>query len=148
VKTLSEDAFRKHYVNAGRRCWLLKTEQRLLSASVMTWLERTPPSVRKNHTCRDREHWYAFKLPPTPAILYSSGFRRPSPRFLVNDVGARAVGSVHGVFNAPAPSLLAAKLRRVDFASSSLRYGGDLLKIEVSQMNRLLDTYAQKKRTP
>ena len=140
LRTLSDAAFQKHYVSAGRRCWLLRTNQAKPAGAVLRWLEQAPVGVRTNHTCRDRKPWYRFNPPPVPSIVYSSGFREPGPRFVVNEVGARAVGSVHAIFDASHPKALAARLRDIDYESHRFRHAGRLMKIEVSQMNAILDT--------
>ena len=139
LTSLTEAAFKTYYVNAGRRCWLLKTDKPTLSTAVLTWLRQTPKSVRTNSTCRGRAPWYKFLSPPVADILYSSGFRATGPMFLVNAVQARAVGAVHGIFGADRPGDLSARLRLVNYERSRFRHGGEFLKIEISQMNELLD---------
>ena len=144
VRTLSIATFQKHFVEGGRRCWLLKTEHAVLAPQVMEWLQRAPRGVQENHTCRDRMRWFSFKMPPVPDILYSSGFTEAGPHFMVNEIDARAVGSVHGIFNAAGRHDLSRKLRAIDFAQSSLHYAGRLKKVEISQMNSLLDEISKR----
>lgn len=138
LKALSEDAFGKHFVRKNRRCWLLKTARAPLSVAVTRWLVEAPESVQKNSTCGGRVPWYRFDSPPIPAVLYNSGFSRHGPLFLTNPIGARAVGAVHGIFDARNPRLLAADLRSVDFANSRFPHASRLFKVEISEMNLLL----------
>lgn len=138
LKSLTEDAFNKHFVDAGRRCWLLKTDSAKLAKPVKRWLKAVPKSVRENGTCGKREPWYSFAAPISPDILYGSGFSKAAPLFIVNQVGAKAVGSVHGILGAKDPASVAMRLRSVDYASSRFQHARQLMKIEVSQMNELL----------
>jgi hypothetical protein len=138
LTTLTEATFTEFYVDAGRPCWLLRTSQSKVSKPVLRWLAQTPKHIRNNGTCGGRETWYRYALPTVPNILYTSGFRS-SPLFLVNDVGARAVGAVHGVFDSSNAVALASRLRAFDFKRSRFRHARELLKLEVSQMNLLLE---------
>ncbi len=137
LRSLSEASFNKHFVEAGRRCWLLKTDQPKLAKPVTQWLDAAPETVRQNGTCGRRDPWYSFEAPLAPDVLYSSGFSA-SPLFIVNTVGAKAAGSVHGIFGAAKPSSVVKKLRSIDYASARFRHARHLMKIEVSQMNDLL----------
>lgn len=138
LNELTADTFDKHFVRAGRRCWLLKTEGSRLATPVRKWLRKAPESVRDNGTCGKREPWYAFKSPAAPDILYTSGFNA-KPLFIVNKLGAKAVGSVHGVFGASDAHEVATRLRSVDYATARFRHARHLMKLEVSEMNALLD---------
>lgn len=143
LTALTEAAFHEHYVNGGRRCWLLRTDKPKLPKPVLAWLNQAPKTVKSNSTCGKRACWYSFELPRVPDILYSSGFRADGPLFLVNTVEARAVGAVHGIFGADRPADLSSKLREVNYERARFRHARRFLKIEVSQMNELLDQVSQ-----
>jgi len=141
IRTLDEDAFEKHYVQGGRRCWLLRTDLSPCAESVKAWLSRVPAGVRKNWTCSNRPTWYRYGAPAKPQILYASGFHGERPLFLENPLGARAIGAVHGV-HGPKPirhiGPLLAHLRQTDFGHHVVAHAGGLKKIDVRQMNGVL----------
>lgn len=135
---LTAETFDKYFVDAGRRCWLLRTDLRRLAAPVLTWLKRAPRGVRENGTCGHRNPWYAFPSPAAADILYTSGFS-VRPLFVINRIGAKAVGSVHGVYEARDPAAVAKRLRSIDYANGRFKHSRHLMKLEVSEMNELID---------
>jgi len=63
----------------------------------------------------------------------------PTPKILVNSLGAHAVGGVAGVYGAsPHAEILVAQLRSQDFADRLVAYANALNKIEIRQINALL----------
>ncbi len=147
VEVLNKRAFKKRFIDGGRRCWLLSTSRKGLSSATKQWLERAPESVKTNSTCSKRPVWWKYADPPSPRILYSAGFVRERPKILRNDVGARALGSVHGIFattRIPSVNDLVHHLRRLHFEGRVFPHSGGLRKIEVGQMNGILQAYISK----
>ena len=144
VVVLDDVTFRKHFVDAGKRCWLLRTEIAPLPPSVRAWLSRVPPTVRENWTCTNRPTWYRFAMPAAPLVLYSSGFHGRGPRILANTMRARAIGAVHGVHGPKSYAHVDALmdyLSAVDFGRQVVTHSGGLRKIDVRQMNGLLAAF-------
>ena len=75
---LDEDTFREHYVEDGRRCWLIRTD-REPSAELAAYIESVPASERQTKTCLNRPEWWRFKMPAVPSMLFAQGFRRRFP---------------------------------------------------------------------
>ena len=141
-------AFEQNYVRAGRRCWLLKTWLDPLPSSLVDWLELTPKAIRMNRTCASREDWRVFSRPATPDILYGSGFRGARPPFLANSAGAVHVGSVHGIVGVKdlvEQGRLLRYLRSLSLERQVLEHARGLLKLEVRQVNGLLNRFAERR---
>ncbi|MDD1778671.1 MAG: Eco57I restriction-modification methylase domain-containing protein [Candidatus Helarchaeota archaeon] len=139
LRRLTAAAFAKHFVFAARRCWLIRSD-RPLNKRLKKYLRGIPPSDRKNYTCTNRRAWYSFKAHPVPRILYGSGFILYGPKILINDIGAIAIGSVHGIhsdrrFDA---QKLRTRLLQIDFEKRVVAHAGSLRKIEIGQMNSIL----------
>ncbi len=58
-KTLSKSAFERHFVRAGRRCWLIKTAHGRLSDALTRYTHWVPFRLRDTATCRNQDPWYA-----------------------------------------------------------------------------------------
>ncbi len=146
VETLDRVSFKKYFIDAGRKCWLLITEGNLRK-EVLAYLDSAPVGEKKRWTCMNRDIWYQYKLPSAPRILCASGFVRFGPKVVRNEVSAMAVGSVHGIisedpdFNAVG---LVKYLRKYNFESRVVPYARALKKIEVNQMNWVLNRYSSK----
>jgi len=143
ITVLGKRAFRKYFVDAGKKCWLLKTEGKL-SDRVLKYFQQVPEKEKKNYTCREREIWYAYKNQEAPKVLYSSGFVQFGPKMAVNKIGAVPLGSVHGIHsrngNADMNKLVES-LRGFDYESKVVRHAKTLIKVEVKQMNAVINEY-------
>jgi hypothetical protein len=149
LHALDDAAFRKYVVDAGKRCWLLRTDMNPLPPAMRAWLSRVPPAVRENWTCSTRPKWYRFSMPPVPLILYGSGFHGRGPRILANTIGARAIGAVHGVHGPRSYAdmdALAEFLAGLDFGRRVVTHSGGLRKIDVRQMNGVLARFCSELR--
>jgi len=141
---LDAAAFRDHYREAGRRCWLVKTD-RPLSAGLNAYFASVPEQLRETSTCREREAkgrpWWEFRMPLAPPALASMSFKGPFPKAARNDVGACAVGSVCSVYGVTAEQadLLAGGFGGLDIRGQIVPHSNGLRKIEISQLNGLLD---------
>ena len=140
---LTASAFRYRYVNAGKKCWLIKSSSGRLSARLRNYLNAVPPDKRATATCTNRETWYAYSVPSIPDLLISSGFVSRSPKTLINSVGAIPIGGVHGIHGAPSRTHrgLQKYLSKADLARRVVAHSGRLRKLEVGQLNALLTDY-------
>ncbi len=138
--TLTEKFFREQFVNNGKRCWLIHPQGEP-HALLEAYLERIPKVTRENYTCKARKVWWRFEVPDAPDILYASGFKSKAPKMLRNEVGAVHVGAIHGVYCRPKSqmSALLARLQDFDFASKVVPLSNGFLKVEVNQMNAVLN---------
>lgn len=142
VETLSDDVFREHYIDAGEKCWLIKADSATPRKPIMDWFAAAPESVKQNSTCSLRKVWHQYTTPAAPDILYAAGFRGDRPKIVENPVGARNVGSVHGIFRAgESTRSLVRYLRRFDFGDVIVPHAHGLMKVEVRQMNGVLNEY-------
>jgi hypothetical protein len=141
--TLSAAAFRKHFVDAGERCWLIKSYATKRSIALDAYLAAVPDHQRDTYTCNHQTPWFNYLPHPVPEILVASGFTKFGPKVLVNSVGARAVGSVLGVHSKkPIPlRRLQRHLTQVDFETQVVAHAKTLKKIEVKQLNAVLNSF-------
>ena len=139
VNELNEDAFRKHYVEGGRRCWLIRTDS-APSAELSAYLSSVPESMRQTATCLARLEWWRFNMPVAPSILFAQGFRGKFPKVVRNTIGAHAVGGVCGIYNARGKQVdeLTGKLGGIDLRKHVVPYSSGFYKVEINQINALL----------
>ncbi len=141
TKVLDRQTFRDEFINKGRRCWLVNCVGKP-SAALQSYLDKVPMEVRETYTCRVRDVWWKYRVPPAAEILYSSGFKGKRPKLVRNSVGAVHVGAVHAIYadkKAQATSLLQ-HLHSFDFGSKVVPMANGFLKIEVNQMNAVLNS--------
>jgi hypothetical protein len=138
---LTPAIFEEHYRKAGMRCWLIRTDQ-VPSRALIDYLDSVPTPDRDTATCNARGIWWQFAMPEPPTILVSSGFRGAVPKLVINEVGARSVGSVSGIYglSRSAALLLRRKIRQVDVRSQIVAHSNGLRKIEIGQLQALIDT--------
>ncbi len=148
LRTLSHDTFRKYVVGAGERCWLIRSNEEARSVALDTYLEYVPSEHRQNYTCQHQEPWFNYEPHPVPQILFSSGFTKFGPKVVVNSVGARAVGSVLGVHGKTKIRVrrLQNYLLRINFEKRVVAHARKLKKVEVKQLNSVLNTFVEKER--
>lgn len=146
IQVLTPAAFKRHYVDAGARCWLIKSHCLKLSSTLKAYLDEVPKKLRDTWTCRNQEPWFRFALHPTPQLLLGSGFIHYGPKVLVNAVGARAVGSVWGIHSAAKLQVrrLQWYLQRIDVEKRVVGHARYLKKVEVNQVNALLNAFNEK----
>lgn len=143
AKILNKKAFRKYFIDAGHKCWLICSDKKLLSDSLKRYLNNISKKDRNTSTCKERKPWYAYVCHPKPQILYASGFTNHGPKVIINSIGAIAVGSIHGIHSNKEIKKydLRDYLTKVNFESRVVPYSGSLKKIEVRQMNSILNKY-------
>ena len=136
---LDSDAFGRHYVDAGRRCWLIRTDAEP-GPELDAYLQGVPEAERKTKTCTQRAQWWRFTMPETPSVLFAQGFRSRFPKVVRNTVGARAVGAVCGIYGADEEqiSALTGKLDGADLRERVVAYSSGFYKLEINQINALL----------
>ena len=143
LTTLNASVFRTRYVEAGHKCWLVKSDAKCMSDRLRDYLNAIPESRRMTATCLNRETWFTYTLPDIPDLLVSSGFVSRSPKTIVNSVGAVPVGGVHGVHGVPTGSrrALQSYISTVNLATRIVAHSGNLRKIEIKQLNALLTEF-------
>lgn len=148
LRILTRAAFQKHFVDSGARCWLIKSYENKISPELDAYLSSVPKERRQTFTCKHQEPWFNYLPHPTPQMLVGSGFTEFGPKVLVNRVRARAVGSVWGIH-----SKLKLPHRRIqkhllsmDFEKQLVAHAKTLKKIEVKQLNSVLNAFLQDKR--
>lgn len=138
--SLTEALFRKEFVHAGQRCWLLNAAS-TPSPELRAYLDQVPQEARQNYTCRARQVWWKFPMPKVADILYASGFKGARPKIFRNFAGAVHVGGIHGIHcksAAMAADVLDA-LQQIDFSKRVVALSKGFLKVEVNQMNTVLN---------
>lgn len=79
-------------------------------------------------------------MPPKPELLVAMSFRGRFPKIVTNTIGARAVGSVYGIYNVTVAQTerLTAYFNDIDIRDRVVAHSNGLRKIEVNQLNTLL----------
>ena len=128
----------------GAKCWLIRTD-REPSERLRGYLESCAESDYNTATCLAREVWWQFAMPAVPALLISQSFKGKAPKVLVNEVKAHAVGGVCGVYNldAQAADAFRRDLEALDLNGQLIPYAGGLYKLEIGQLNSLLEAFTQ-----
>lgn len=141
VHVLDEGVFDRYYRDLGLRCWLINSGRRL-STALQDYLDSVPPEAYRTSTCLSRKDWWRFAMPSVPDILVSSGFVTDHTKVLVNSFGAHAVGGIYGVYRVAKRKrrALAGSLRRVRLSKRVVSHSNGLRKIEVHQLNTLIET--------
>jgi hypothetical protein len=137
---LNEETFQRHFVAAGKRCWLIRSDKDTISTALRTYIEHVGDRWKAYSTCTNRETWWRYPPHPSPHLLFSSGFVGRNTKVLVNKSGAIAVGSVYGIIakGRNSPTSVAAKLKKYDFLSRVVSHSNNLKKVEVRQLNAVL----------
>nr|WP_297384529.1 class I SAM-dependent methyltransferase [uncultured Roseateles sp.] len=142
TKELDGVLFQDHYVAAGKRCWLIRSDQEEVSAELRAYLDHVGERWKKYSTCTERTTWWRYRPHPSPTLLFSSAFVGKTSKVLVNSAGAIAVGSVYGIIATQAKSTaagtLAKRLRQYDFRQRVVSHSNNLKKVEVKQLNAVL----------
>jgi hypothetical protein len=143
---LTRAAFQSRFVDAGLKCWLIKSNRKEISEKLRAYLDSIPPARRATSTCLNRELWYSYALSERPDIFVSSGFTGRAPKVLINSIGAYAVGGIHGVYGVPLGSrrTLQKYLTEKDLSTRIVAHSGRLRKLEIKQLNSLLKIFSRK----
>ena len=139
---LDRALFERMYVHAGRPCWLIRSDRQQLSPALARYLDSVGDRWKVYSTCTTRAVWWRYRPHPAPPVLVSSGFKGKAPKVLVNEVGAVALGGVYGIVGSGAADSseeIAAALKGYDFQRRVVHQANGLKKIEVRQLNAVLD---------
>jgi hypothetical protein len=148
LHTLSRASFQKYFVQTGEKCWLIRSYETKRSTTLNAYLDHVPIAARQNYTCQNQDPWFNYRTHPVPRILFSSGFTQFGPKILVNVICAQAVGSVSGIHGGKRISLrrLQKYLLRINFESCVVAHAKKLKKVEVKQLNAVLNAFVEKER--
>lgn len=146
LRVLSRASFRKHFVQAGQKCWLIRSFATKRSASLDAYLSAVPEKDRATYTCRNQSPWFNYLPHPVPRVMFASGFTDFGPKVLLNQVGAHAVGSVWGIHaNSRLPlRRLQIHLLNTNFEAQVVAHAKTLKKVEVRQLNSVLNEFANR----
>ena len=141
--------FRQQFRDADRKCWLVRTD-REPSKRLRAYFDSVSPEVYQTATCLNRETWWNFTMPDTPRMLIATGFRGERPKVVLNDIDAKAVGSVCGIYGVAKHKrhLLRSKLAELDLSHRLVAHSNGLLKLEINQLNTLLQSIEPSLRRP
>jgi len=148
ISRLNQASFRRYFINAGARCWLIRSFDTAMSRRLRAYLESIRPSDRNTSTCTSRPVWYLYDLTPPGRLLLSTAFVKFGPKVLINSVRAHSLGSVCGIY-APRPVRVTALgdfLLGIDFESRIVPHSNGLKKIEIRQLNGVLQSFAEPER--
>lgn len=137
---ITEYVFNKHFRLAGLKCWLIRTD-REPRRSLRDYLASFPVGEYQTATCLSRDHWWKFAMPETPPILVATGFRGERPKIVINDVNARAVGSVAGIYGVPQTKRhsFVRAFQSLELSDRIVPHSNGLKKLEIHQINAILD---------
>jgi len=136
---ISSLVFKRHFEQAGRRCWLPRTD-RAPSERLLAYLNSVPAELYQTKTCLARDEWWRFVMPPVPVALVASSFKKDAPKCVDNPIQARAVGSVCGIYEADEHDLVALRSLLNDPALPEriVPHAHGMRKLEIGQINTLL----------
>lgn len=139
---LSLGTFNKYFRQAGVKCWLIRTD-RDPSTRLRAYLAEIDESDYQTSTCLSREQWWRFPMPvSSPQVLVAQAFKGKSPKAVLNEAGAHAVGGVAGIYNVADQSRQVVDLlRATDVQSMVVPYSNGMNKLEINQLNALLSQW-------
>jgi hypothetical protein len=148
VLTLSRAAFQKYFVSRGEKCWLIRSYEPNRSINLNAYLDAAPLAIRQNYTCKNQCPWFNYTPHPIAQILFSSGFTAFGPKILLNWVGACAVGAVLGIHGKKKIPIrrLQDYLLKINFEERVVAHARKLKKVEVKQLNSVLNAFVEKER--
>ncbi|MCQ3810825.1 MAG: class I SAM-dependent methyltransferase [Acidimicrobiia bacterium] len=136
---LSGSVFNRHFVQAGQRCWLPRTD-RTPSNRLSAYLNSVPVELYQTMTCLARNKWWRFDMPSVPVALIASSFKKDAPKCVDNLIQARAVGSVCGIYEADEHDLVELRSLLCDpgLPERIVPHANGMRKLEIGQINTLL----------
>ena len=140
-EVLTDAVFREKFRVAGHKCWLIRTD-REASSTLKSYLTHVSTSKYQTATCLSRDCWWQFTMPETPDLLSATGFCDSRPKVVVNAAGARAVGSVAGIYGVSKTKQrqLVRRLKGLKLSKRIVSHSHGLKKVEINQLNTLLKT--------
>ncbi len=148
VTVLDKEAFHRFYRMPGQKCWLIRTD-RSPSPVLKAYLNAVPAAAYQTSTCLERDEWWKFTMPPTPQVVMSMSFNGEFPKAVKNIVPVKAVGGVCGIYNVTKTqaSRVVGGFTGLDIRKRIVAHSHGLRKIEISQINALLDEVFSKGKT-
>jgi hypothetical protein len=148
LRVLTPAAFNRYFVRAGEKCWLIRSYEDKRSVTLDAYLQAVPEKLRETYTCQNQTPWFNYAPHPVPQLLFSSGFTEFGPKIVVNSVGARAVGGVLGIHSARKIPIrrLQDHLLKMNFEKRVVAHARRLKKVEVKQLNAVLNEFIEKER--
>ena len=146
-KVLTEKLFYKQYVNNNQRSWLINSSSSNISDSLKRYLQSVLPEDKNTWTCNNREIWWEYPEVNSPKILYSSSFTKYGPKIVINRINAIAVNSAFGIYintNNCKIYKFIDFIKSYDFESRIVNHAGKLKRIEVNQMNSVIQKFLSK----
>jgi len=145
LSRLTDSTFRERFVQAGARCWLIGSHMDIISSRLQAYLDSVPETHRNTWTCNSRQPWFKYPLFESPKLLVATGFTSFGPKVLINHIKAHAVGSVCGVYsdNDHDWPRLRDYLTGINFEKRIVPHAKRLKKIEIRQLNGVLDSFLQ-----
>jgi hypothetical protein len=132
--------FEESFRDSGVRCWLVNTAEPP-SKLLEEYLAAVPDADRETATCTQREEWWRFAMPAVPSIIAATGFTGDRPKIAANKCGARAVGSVAGIYGVSEDdeSEFIRGFCALRLDGRIVSHSNGLRKVEINQMNALIE---------
>lgn len=140
---LDTATFRELVRDQGARCYLIRTDTDP-SEQLQRYLDSVDEAEYQTSTCLSRERWWLFNMPPVPQFLFSQSFKNaPRPKLITNTVKARAVGGVAGIYELPRAlhDQFVRHWQSLDLRPAVVPYSGGMYKVEINQVNTILDNF-------
>ena len=136
LEVLDEENFIKHFVKANKRCWLIKSNEGLLSPQLEKYLQSIPEVIRSNYTCSNQFPWYNFEKYRIGDILIASAFKSNGPKVLNNLYGVVSVSSVISInLDKSFDKLeLLSYLKKFNFEQRMVAHSNNLKRLEIRQL--------------
>lgn len=148
IVQLTKSAFRSRFVNEGKKCWLIASNvsEPNISSRLRRYLDSIPIERRDTWTCNTRDVWYKYDLFHSPNMLLSTAFVSHGPKVVINSVGAYCLGSVCGIYSNDNLSWRSLRdyISEINFEKQVISHANNLKKVEIRQLNSILNTYAKK----
>jgi len=145
-KVLTEKLFKKLYVDNNQRCWLVNSQTVSISKNLLNYFNSIPYEDRNTWTCNNRDIWWKYHSVEPPTYLYASAFTSYGPKIVINRVKAISVNSAPGIYTKVKVNLykLLDYIKYYDFESRIVNHSGKLKRIEINQMNSVIQEFLHK----
>ncbi|MFZ3052637.1 MAG: class I SAM-dependent methyltransferase [Sulfuricurvum sp.] len=142
-KVLTKNLFQKLYVDKNQRCWLVNSQTFAISNNLKQYFDTIPYEDRNTWTCNNRDVWWKYHSVKAPTFLYASAFTEYGPKIVINRMNAISVNSAPGIYANSKVNLykLLDYIKAYDFESRIVNHSGKLKRIEINQMNSVLQEY-------
>lgn len=142
ITSLTPKAFKKHYVDANEKCWLIRSDKENLSPNLKAYLDSIDEQEwGKFSTCTNRPIWWKYRIHPCGKLLVASGFTNFGPKIVRNSANVIALGSVYAIITKKLEylRLLESQLRKKNFEVQVVSHSNNLKKIEIRQLNSVIN---------